>query len=336
MGKIEIEKKCLYKGTPIYLFRLINRNGLVVELINLGATIKSIYLPCSRAEQYDIVLGHDKVENYFLDDNYLGVTIGRFANRISGATFIMDEQTYQLDKNDGDNCNHGGFSGFNRKIFESYINSDEVSMRAISFDGEGGFPGNMELIVTYHLTDENELCICYSITSDRKTPANFTNHAYFNLSREESILNHQLKIEADQFLQSDDHFLPTGRVLDVNNYPGCDFREFRKISDNMQLKKEKITGYNHYFIGRTNKKEFSRIATLSSKDQGLGLEIYTTMPGIMIYTGDYLSGKYRSFSGISMEAHHYPDFLNKLEFPQNIFIGGDTTQKEYITYRIIY
>lgn len=335
MGKIEIEKKCLYRGIPICLFRLMNRNGLVVELLNLGATLKSIYLPRSRAGQHNIVLGYDRIENYFVDSNYMGATIGRFANRISGATFIMDGQTYLLDKNDGDNCNHGGFSGFNRKIFESHINNDEVIMRAISFDGEGGFPGNMELIVTYRLTDENELCICYSIRTDRKTPANFTNHAYFNLSKGESILNHQLKIEAGQFLQSDDYFLPTGRVLDVDNYPAFDFRDFRKIGENMQCKNEKITGYNHYFIEKNNKKELNKIATLRCKDQGLSLEVHTTMPGIMIYTGDYLSGAYHSFSGISMEAHHYPDSLNKLEFPQNIFID-DVNRKEFITYRVIY
>lgn len=335
MGKIEVKKESLYEGTPIYLFRLSNQNGLTVEVLNLGATLKSFYLPAVNGKQENVVLGYDRIENYFADRNYLGATIGRFANRISGASFTMDGQSYLLDKNDGDNCNHGGFSGFNRKIFESRINGDELIFRATSFDGEGGFPGNMELTVKYYLNGNNELHISYSATADRKTPVNFTNHAYFNLSGYETILNHQLKIEADRFLQTDDQFLPTGDILDVNDHPAFDFRQFRVIGENMQLKHEKITGYNHYYIAKKTNGELNKRATLRCEKQRRSLEVFSTMPGIMIYTGDYLSDIYTPFSGISMEAHNYPDSLNKPHFPQNTFASRNGWS-ETIMYHMIY
>ncbi len=254
MGKIESEEFGIIDGQAIHLFRLINKSGLSVEIISYGATIKSINIPDENGKTENIILGYYKLEGYLSDNNYLGATIGRYANRISNASFVMDGKSYSLDKNDGTNCNHGGFSGFNKKVFECKIKEGKLFMIAGSLDGESGFPGSITLTVTYQLTDKDELFIDYHVSTDKKTPANITNHAYFNLSGEETILNHQLRIESDRVLESDNDFLPTGAIIDVENSPDLDFREFKVIGENMNLKNEKMKGYNSYFTAREDKK----------------------------------------------------------------------------------
>jgi aldose 1-epimerase len=334
MCKIESETFGAIEEQNISLFKLINRKGVYVEIINYGATIKSINVPGKTGELENIILGYDKLGDYLSDNNYLGATIGRYANRISNASFIMDGKIYSLDKNDGMNCNHGGFSGFNKKIFTCKIQEGKLFMMAGSRDGESGFPGNITLVVGYWLTDENELFIDYHVSTDKKTPVNITNHTYFNLTGEETILNHQLKIESDTVLESDDEFLPTGKVVDVQGNLGFDFREFKMIAENMNLKNEKTKGYNSYFISGNNERNLKRLATLKSEKPNRCIEIFSTMPGIMIYTGDYLSGIHKPFSGISLEAHNYPDSPNHDHFPQGIYAEGDSW-KETIMYRII-
>ncbi|MEA4917692.1 aldose epimerase family protein [Proteiniphilum sp.] len=244
MCKIESEEFGVIDGKLAYLFRLINKRGVFVEIISYGAIIKSMNLPQEDGVCGNIILGYDRLEEYVSDKNYLGATIGRYANRISNASFMMDGASYLLDKNDGLNCNHGGFSGFHKKIFDHKIEDEKLVLSVDSVDGEGGFPGNITLTVTYQLTDQNELFIGYHASTDRKTPVNITNHAYFNLSGDETIWDHQLKIESDRMLESNDNFIPTGTYIDIKNNPGFDFREFKTIRENMSLKKEKIEGYN--------------------------------------------------------------------------------------------
>lgn len=334
MSKIESEEFGVMKEQNISLFKLINRRGIYIEIISYGATIKSINIPDEKGEFENIILGYDRLEDYLFDKNYLGATIGRCANRVSNASFVMDGKPYSLDKNDGLNCNHGGFSGFNKKIFDHKIENNKLILSAESEDGEGGFPGNITLTVMYELTDDNELYIDYHVSTDKKTPVNITNHAYFNLSGEGTILNHQLKIESDKILEFDDNFLPTGVIIDVEKNRVFDFREFKVISENMNLKKEKIRGYNSYFISRNNERDLIKLATLKSEKRKRYLEVFSTMPGIMLYTGDYLSGHHKPFSGISLEAHYYPDSPNWPHFPQGIYTEG-TNWKETIMYRIV-
>lgn len=283
----------------------------------------------------NIILGYDKIEDYLSDKNYLGATIGRFANRISNASFEMDGKSFFLDKNDGANCNHGGFSGFHKKLFDHKVENGKLIFSAESGDGEGGFPGNLTLEVIYQLTDKNELVIDYQVSSDQKTPVNITNHAYFNLSGGDTILDHQLKIESDTILESDSNFLPTGVFLDVKNNPGFDFQEFRTIEENMNLKQDIIRGYNSYFVlnENSNKKKLKKIAALRNIKSGIQVELFSTMPGVMIYTGDYLSGDYQPFAGISMEAHYFPDTPNQINFPQDVYTV-DNLWKETIVYKI--
>ena len=319
-------------GRSVRLFKLINREGLCVEIINYGAVIKSICLPESNGVSENIVLGYDRIEDYFSDTHYLGATIGRYANRISNASFRMGTQQYQLDKNDGENCNHGGFSGFHTKLFDCITWGDKLILRAESADGEGGFPGNVVLSVTYHLSEENELLMNYHLSTDQRTPVNITNHTYFNLSGEETILHHQLLVEADQLLETDENFLPTGRIWKVDDNPGFDFREYREIGRMMQRKQEKIKGYNSYFIAREKNRGLKKMATLKSEKSQRCVTVFSTMPGIMLYTGDYLSGNHAPFSGVCLEAHYFPDTPNQPSFPQGIFAEEDNW-RETIVYR---
>ncbi len=207
-------------------------------------------------------------------------------------------------------------------------------MYAESPDGEAGFPGNIILTVSYSLSEDNELIMDYIVTADQKTPVNITNHAYFNLSGEKDILRHHLKIESDSFLESDEQFLPTGRKLRTEGNSGFDFQLFSEIGKNSLLKNEKIKGYNTYFIAREKTDKLKKLATLRSERTGVSLEVHSTMPGIMIYTGDYLSGGHQPFSGISLEAHGFPDSVNIPTFPQS-FVSREKMWRETIMYRFL-
>lgn len=334
MREIISKKTGLFKNKEILLYKLTNKNGVTVEVINYGATLISFSIPDYNEVLRNVLLRYENIEDYFSDSNYLGATIGRFANRISNASFIMDEQSYTLDRNDEKNCNHGGFSGFNQKIFKSKIEDNKVVMLAESYDGEGGFPGNVQLTVSYSLSDKDELCIDYSVSTDKKTPINITNHAYFNLSNENDILNHQLKVESNSYLQTDNDFVPTGVHKYIDRSPGFDFRKFTKFNSNMQLKNEKIKGYNTCYIVDERNNNIKKLATLKSDIFNIGIEVYSTMPGVMIYTGDYLSGTHQPFSGVSLEAQYFPDSPNNLNFPESIAYPHKDW-KERIIYRFI-
>lgn len=333
MQKITVENADTQSEKDVYIFKLTNGRGTCVEIINYGATIISLNLSVKGTAK-NIVLRYKNIDDYFSDTAYLGATIGRFANRIYRASFIMDGKTYHLDKNDGEHCNHGGFGGFHQKIFDFEIFDDKLVMSAKSPDGESGFPGNVCMTVSYSLSEDNELTIDYAVTADCKTPINITNHAYFNLSGEKDIFEHELKIESDAFLEFDDAYLPTSRILPVEENPGFDFRFFSEIEKKCLLKNEKIKGFNTYYIARKMTGKLRKLATLRSKRTDVCLEVHSTMPGIMVYTGNYLSGSHLPFSGISLEAHGFPDSPNRPMFPQS-YVLQDKMWRETIMYRFI-
>ncbi|MDR1121350.1 MAG: galactose mutarotase [Dysgonamonadaceae bacterium] len=298
----------------IVLIRLQAANGSYAEISNYGATLVSWYVPDKTGELENIILSYHKIEDYFSDAFYLGATVGRFANRISRAQFDLNGTTYYLDKNDGNNSNHGGFNGFNSRIFDYEMRGNQLLLSCQSPDGEGGFPGNIQVSVIYSLSDENELSIEYQAISDQTTLFNPTNHAYFNLSgKAGTILDHELKVYADYYLQSNDEFLPTGTIRPLSD-PAFDFRAYRKIADLMPLKKEILPGYNTYFIARSSEKTLKRLASLRESQSGRCLDVYSSMPGVQIYTGDYLSYPFHAFAGIALEAQFYPDAPNHSHF----------------------
>jgi aldose 1-epimerase len=292
------------------LLRLTDASGAYVELLNLGATLVSWYVPDKEGKLENIILSYPNIEDYIANPYYLGSTIGRFANRITKSQFTLDGKTYYLDKNDGENCNHGGFNGFHSKIFEAKMQDNQVVFTYESTDGEGGFPGKLRFSVAYSFTGNNELSIEYKVVSDKTTVFNPTNHAYFNLSgKGGTICNHELKVYADNYLVTDEAWLPTGEIRPIGGNVAQDVAHHASTYKILQ-------GFNTYFIGNTN-----HLATLSCGDRHL--EVYSSMPGIQVYTGDYLSAPFASCAGIALEAQGYPDAVNHSHFPSCRIEAGE-------------
>lgn len=299
---------------------------MYVDVTNLGATIMAIVVPDKYGKFDNIALHYEKPEEYLSDKFYIGSTIGRFANRIRDARFTMNGCVYNLDKNDGENCNHGGYSGFDKKIFDFKFSSEKVIFSIESKDREGGFPGNLKLSVIYTLSEKNELHIEYISKSNKITPVNFTNHSYFNLSGvNKDIWEHKVKIIADRCLDMNEDFLPTGKILTVKGTP-YDFTEFRtiRILHNENIRK----GYNTFFL-KNSREDYT--ASVLDDSSGRAVDIYTSMPGIQFYTGDFLSSPFIPFGGICLEPQFHTDGVNHPHFDVNILLPY-IPQKDYIKY----
>jgi len=318
--------------SEIKRIKLRNSSGAYAELINYGASLVSLVVPDKSGKMENVILNYKNVEDYFTDPFYLGSTVGRFANRIAKAQFSLNNQTYYLDKNDGNNSNHGGFHGFNSRIFGYEIQESRVIFSYESADGEGGFPAKLLFSVTYSFSEDDELNIEYRAISDKPTIFNPTNHAYFDLSAGKvNPLEYELKVFADSYLESNDEFLPTGKILPIANTP-FDFSSYRKICELMPLKNEIIKGYNTFFVGKKTKPGILRLlASLKDNYSGRILEVYSDMPGIQFYTGDYLSTPFMPFGGLCLEAQFYPDAPNQSHFPTCMLLPD----KE-VTYNIKY
>jgi aldose 1-epimerase len=328
MVNIVKQKSYFNEGQEVALLRISNSSGAYAEVTNIGASIVSIVVPDKKGILSNVVLRYDKLEDYLSDTFYLGSTIGCYSNRISNARFVMDGIAYNLDKNDGENSNHGGFNGLNKKIFNYHINNESVTFYIESPDGEGGFPGHLKLRVTYSFSESNDLEIEYSAVSDKRTPVNFTNHAYFNLSgKKNEIFSNQLKVNANKYLETNNQFLPTGKILDIEN-SAFDFSDYKTIKEMASLKEDNLEGYNAYFIKQDNTKALASVKDITS---GRVLDIYSSMPGVLLYTGDFLSGKFESMSGLCMEAQYYPDGMNHPGFEVNI-LQPDSAKTDTIEY----
>lgn len=296
-------------GKDIFLFTLTNSSGAFVEVTNYGATLVSVNVPDSNGELGNVIVGFPTLEAYLDDNCYIGSTIGRYANRISNASFTLNGETYQLEANDGPNSNHGASSGFNSKVFGFDIYDGEaVAFLLHSNDGDGDYPGNLSLRVIYTWTDNNELIISYKAMSDKDTYANFTNHAYFNLSDKDlTILDHQLQISADEVVAAGDDYIPTGEIIPAGD-----------------IKLDRHKGINSYYILSDDKLKANGFAAkLTDPSSCRILTVRTTYPGIFLYTGDYLNSKHMNlnnrycqpFEGLCLECQHYPDAMNRPEFP---------------------
>jgi aldose 1-epimerase len=316
------------------MFRLTNSSGAYVEVLSYGATLVSVVVPDRYGCLENVVLRYPNAQGYLADDCYLGSTVGRFANRIAGAAFTLNGQTFFLDKNDGENSNHGGFAGFNKKEFSGKEDKGCAIFSARSAHGEGGFPGNLSVEVAYAFSDDNELRIAYRLTSDSDTVVNLTNHAYFNLCpRSKTILDHELMVNADHYIESNDRFLPTGAILPVAR-SAFDFSRYRRLGEMVRRKREPhIKGYNAYFIGKPADKDGLRqLASLRESASGRLLEVRATAHGVLLYTGDYLHGAHQPFAGVCLEAQGYPDAPNHPHFPSCVLKANQEYRQE-IRYR---
>lgn len=315
-------------GDVITKFTLTNKNGMKAEIINLGGIITSLTAPDRNFNYQDVVLGFTNPENYIHDNSYFyGAIIGRFANRIAGGKFSIDGKTFELIKNEEKNQIHGGNEGFHTKIWKAEIlqNPQSLKLSYISKDGEEGFPGNLTIHVTYTLTDNDELEIFCEAETDQPTVINISYHSYFNLSGDFSrqITDHNLTINARQFLPIDSCAIPLQDFMDVENTP-FDFQYSKLIGKDIEDSHEQLKtakGYDHCFI--LEGEGFRSGAVLSHSETGRQLEILTDQPGIQLYTGNHLDGNFETKTsgnntertGICLETQHFPDSPNRSDFP---------------------
>lgn len=312
-------------GQDIYAYTLENENGMRVQIIEYGCIITHIFVPDKNGAQQDVVLGFDCLASYEQDTASLGAFVGRHANRIEKSTFLVDGKNYFLTPNNGPNHLHGTFA---KTVFKGKIEGDSLVLTAKSPDGDDGFPGNMDITVTYTLAEENALALDYTATTDAPTIVNLTNHSYFNLNGQTSAsaLNTTLKICADTFTEGNEETCPTGRILPVAGTP-FDFTAAKPIGQDIALPDEQLrmaTGYDHNFVLRKQPGQLAKAAVAHSPETGIGMTTYTTQPGMQLYTGNYLGdvglpGKHgRRFAkheAFCLETQHFPCTPSHPEFP---------------------
>lgn len=315
------------------LFSLKNKNGMEVKITNYGGIITSIIVPDKDGEMADVVLGFDNLAQYLEPHPYFGAIVGRYGNRIANGKFNLDNNTFTLVKNNGENHLHGGTKGFDKMIWEAKeiktANEVGVRMSYTSPDMEEGFPGNLEVGVEYSLTEDNQLIISYEAKTDKKTVCNLTNHSYFNLTGEgnETILHHELFVNANQITPTDDGMIPTGKLQSVEATP-FDFRNAMAIGKRIKDESQQLkngNGYDHNFVLNHKKSEESA-ATLFDPKSGRFMEVFTSEPGIQIYTANWLDGSlngksgksYSKRSAVCLETQHFPDSPNQPNFPSTL------------------
>ena len=330
----------LSDGREVNAFVLKNARGMSVQILDLGGVIASIKVPDSSGNFADVTTGFDYPQPYLDGAGYMGAIVGRYANRISGGKFSIDGIDYSLAKNNGDNAIHGGLVGFDKKIWDVELlvglHDAKLKLSTFSPDGEEGYPGRVEVSVTYTLNDQNQLTIDYSATSDKATIINLTNHAYFNLDGHQagSILEQEVMLNANHFTPIDESSIPTGVILDVAGTP-LDFRQRKAIGLDIESEDRQMTfgsGYDHNFvINHSEPGSVSLAAEVYSPNSGRVMKVYTDQPGVQFYTGNFLNGTlvgkegavYGRRSAFCLETQHFPDSPNKPMFPSTILQPGD-------------
>ena len=328
-------------GKTVMLYSLVNKNGAKVDITNYGGLIVRLLVPDRNENLNDIALGYNTLEKYIKNNSpFFGALVGRYGNRIAGGTFKLDGEIYELPKNEGDNHLHGGIEGFNQKVWEAepFIKDGDPGLRLnyLSEDGEEGYPGNLDVTVTYYLTKENTLGIEYEATTDKATPINFTQHSYFNLKGEGrgNIYNHVLKINGSKYTRLDEEQIPTGEILSVKDTP-VDFTEPHEIGDRIDDDYEILNiggGYDlNYVIDKDNKEELKLAAEVYEPVTGRNMIVRTTEPGVQLYTAKNLEGEigksgrpYKKHSAFCLETQHYPDSPNHDNFPSTILRPDET------------
>lgn len=331
------------EGKPTKLFTMKNDNGMVVTLTNYGAKIVSIYTPDKNGEFEDVVLGFRSIGDYQQYGASHGAVVGPFANRIANAQFEIDGVVFDLPVNNGEATLHSGPNSWYRKVWDFEQNGNETTFSLESADMEYGFPGNKKVDVTYTLTDENELKIDYRITSDKPTHINVTNHSYFNLRGEGDgdILDHVLVINADKSTPViDESMIPTGEIKDIRG-TALDFKEPHAIGERIEEKDSMLifgSGYDLNYIINKEPGELAFAASAYEPESGRFMEVFTTEPGIQLYTGNHLGGTeigqsgvpYTERSGFCLETQHFPDSPNKPEFPSTLLQPDDVYESATI------
>jgi aldose 1-epimerase len=337
LDSTKFQKEIDGKKTNLYVLK--NKNGMQAAFTNYGGRLVSLLVPDSAGKPVDVVVGFDSVDGFVNStEPYFGATIGRYGNRIAKGKFTLDGKQYTLATNNGQNTLHGGKKGFQYVVWDAaQPNPQTLVLTYLSKDGEEGYPGNLNVKVTYSLTDDNELKMDYEATTDKKTLCNLTNHAFFNLNGEGSgpILGHVLQIYADQYTPVDTTLIPLGKHADVKGTP-FDFTTPETIGKrieepNDQLKAGK--GYDHnYVLNGTEGLGMTHAATVKGDKSGIKMDIYTQEPGLQFYSGNFMQSK-NVFKGgakddfrtaLALETQHFPDSPNQPSFPSTVLEPGKT------------
>ncbi len=317
---------------PVIQYTLTNSKGMVVKILNYGGIITDIQVPDKAGQSGNVVLSYDSLSGYRQTGSpYFGALVGRYANRIANAQFTLDGKTYKLAANNNGNTLHGGLKGFDKVVWDGTQDGNTLTLKYASKDMEEGFPGNLNAQVVYTLTDNNELKLEYSATTDKATPINLTNHTYFNLSagKEPTIEDHEVMIDADKYTIVNDKLIPTGVNPLVKGTP-MDFTKAKKVGKDIASVKG---GYDHNFVLNKSGKDISLAATVYDAASGRYMEMFTSEPGVQFYSGNFLDGTlkdtrggitYGQHAGLCLEAQHFPDSPNQPAFPSTILKPGDT------------
>ncbi|MDR1673216.1 MAG: galactose mutarotase [Bacteroidales bacterium] len=325
-------------GKQTDLFILTGSKGMEMAVTNYGAKIVSLHVPDKNGKLTDVVLGHGSIDEYLTSaEPYFGAVCGRVANRIAKGVFTLDGKEYHLAVNNGPNHLHGGLKGFNAVVWDA-VQTDEqtIELTYLSPDGEEGYPGTLSVKVTYALTDSNAVKIDYEAHTDKPTILNLTNHSYFNLSGagDPNIGDHLLTINADTYLPTDDTAIPYGEAEPTAGTP-MDFRTAHKIGARINDDFEQLhfgRGYDHTFVLNKTAGELSFCAKAISPQTSIAMDVFTTEPGVQLYTGNWMTGEfaakygkyYPARSAFCLETQHFPDSINRPKYP-SVVLRPDTT-----------
>jgi aldose 1-epimerase len=326
----------LPEGKTAQVFILTNSRGMRAKVTDYGAILTELYCPDRQGKMQDVVLGFDNLAQYVQGHPCFGSTLGRVANRIAKARFVLDGKEYVLAANNAPNHIHGGRQGFHRVLWKAHpqpVTDREaaVEFTYLSRDGEEGYPGNLEVSVTYTLTSDNELRLDYRAKTDRPTPINLSNHSYFNLAASGDVLGHELMINADQYTPTDDALIPTGQLASVKGTP-LDFTVPKRIGERIELLKPKPGGYDHNYVINGGGRSLVLAARAYEAGSGRVLEAFTTEPGVQLFTANFYDSKLKGVGGLAyprhagfcLETQHFPDSVNHANFPSVILRPGET------------
>jgi len=322
------------KSTELYVLK--NKKGAEACITNYGGRLVSVMVPDRNGKMTDVVLGYDNIADYVASDGNFGALIGRYGNRIANGRFTLDEVEYQLPQNNFGHCLHGGPNGYHAQMWDGkQINDQAVELTYLSKDGDANFPGNLNIKVTYTLTDDNAVDIKYEATTDKPTVVNLTNHSYFNLSGVpgSNILDETIMINADTYTPVDSTLITTGELPSVEGTP-MDLRKPVAIGAQIDDSFQQLVygrGYDHNWVLNTNGNINTLAAKAYSAKSGIALEVYTNEPGIQFYAGNFMSGEdkgkhnviYPFRGAFCLETQHYPDTPNKPNFPSVVVRPGD-------------
>ncbi len=332
----------ILNGEKVELYTLKNRNNIEVQITNYGGKVVTLKVPDRDGNFEDIVLGYDKLRETIDGNLYFGALIGRFGNRIAKGKFTIDGTEYTLKTNNDYNALHGGETGYNKIVWDAKQDANKLLLMHRDPDGFEGYPGNINVTVTYELTDDNELKITYDAVTDKATPINLTHHSFFNLkgAGNGTILDHQLFIAADYYLPIDTTMIPTGEIAKVKDTV-FDFTVFTEIGKNIDSDVQQITngcGFDHNWVLNKQDGIMALAAKVFESKSGRIMEVYTTEPGLQFYTGNFLNAtelgkngkKYESRTAFCLETQHYPDSPNQKGFPNTILRPNEKYHTETI------